>query len=103
MRQNFGVEFEMDKTQFIGKHVRFVGCSELQLIYSASGASNPNEFCVEGKDYEIEDVKMFSFSSLVSLKEFPGKYFNTSCFNSIDFGHYLFTCLDEEKENLTNE
>ena len=97
MRQNFGVEFDMDKSGIIGKKVRFIGCSELQLIYSASGASDPNKFCTKDAVYEVENVKMFSFSSLISLKEFPSEYFNTACFTSVDFEHFLFTS-DEEVE-----
>ena len=86
----FGNEFDFDKSQIIGKHVKFTGCTDLQMMYTPNGGVDPRDFCALNTLYEVTDVKMFSFSSLVCFKEFPQQYFNTVCFVPVDFENNLF-------------
>ena len=39
-----------------------------------------------GKEYTVADVEVHSWHTVVYLKEFPGKGFNSVAFNEIDSG-----------------
>lgn len=59
--------------------VKFIGCSEEQANYGVM-MKNPNEFLEVGKKYELERKEVHDWYTKYFLKEFPGKAFNSVCF-----------------------
>lgn len=62
--------------------VKFVGCSKEQIMWGSNDALN--EILEIGKMYEVEKVETHSWHTKYYLKEFPGKKFNSVCFEIVE-------------------
>jgi hypothetical protein len=61
--------------------VKYIGASEEQVKWG--GNDDPRGLLIEGQDYEIERREIHSWHTKLHLTEFPGKKFNSVCFEEL--------------------
>ena len=67
--------------------VIYIGASDEQVQWG--GNDDPRGILIEGKHYEIERKEMHSWHTKIILREFPGKKFNSECFETVSDGQSL--------------
>ena len=78
-------EFQDDEEYWIGNQVKYIGCSDSQDTYSR-GNSDAREYLVVGEIYTIVDCDVGNWWTRFELSEFPGRTFNSVCFEEVDNG-----------------
>lgn len=63
------------------KKVRFVGCSTEQVRWGSN--DSPDGILKVGEEYEVEKEEVRSWHTKYFLKGFPGKKFNSICFEEV--------------------
>ena len=61
--------------------VRYIGASEAQVNYGSN--DDPRGLLKEGKIYTLQRKEVHSYHTKYYLKEFPGKKFNSICFEEV--------------------
>lgn len=61
--------------------VRYTGCSDIQA--KCAGRNDPRDFLAKGHTYTLLFKDVHSWSTEYELAEFPGKTFNSVCFDDI--------------------
>jgi len=62
--------------------VRYIGASDGQVNYGG-GSDDPRGLLKEGKIYTLQRKEAHSWHTKYYLKEFPGKKFNSVCFEEV--------------------
>lgn len=57
---------------------KYTGASEEQVRWG--GGSDPRKALSIGNVYDVEDVEQHSWHTRIFLSAFPGKWFNSVCF-----------------------
>lgn len=71
-------QFPELECSYIGKKLVFMGASDIQVNYC--GRHDPREFLTVGETYTVSDANVGGWSTTLEFKEFPGKTFNSVCF-----------------------
>ena len=60
------------------KRARFIGCSSSQVRWGDN--DDPRGILEEGSAYAVKSVEIHSWHTEIELEAFPGKKFNSVCF-----------------------
>ena len=63
-----------------GDRVKFIGCSKEQIRWGNN--DDPNEILIKGNEYIVENVRVHSQHTKLTLRGVSGK-FNSVCFDKI--------------------
>lgn len=64
----------------INDKVKYIGSTEDQTRWG--GNDSPHGLLIVGKSYTVAEVEEHSWHTKIYLKEFPGKKFNSVCFEN---------------------
>lgn len=65
-----------------GQEVIYIGCDDGQV--NGGNNDDPRSCLIEDRIYKIAYVEEHSWHTKIGLCEFPGKLFNSVCFEEVD-------------------
>lgn len=66
----------------VGTKVKFIGAVDAQTRWG--GNDDPRMFLIVGEVYEVQSVEVHTWHTKIVLKQFPGKRFNSVCFEPVE-------------------